>query len=124
MKGKNKNDDSQDANRRRNRGGAENEELVGGDDYEKWEAKNNDSITKIVVEFFPKYFLFFALCVGFWASRAPTDFAVALAYSEIIVRCVQVYAYYYNNQILVAACIAFGAFINVLLIFTGLVHKY
>ena len=65
VKGKNKNDDSRDANRPRNRNGGANEDALGGDDYEKWEAKNNDSITKIIVEFFPKYFLFFALCVGF-----------------------------------------------------------
>ena len=29
-------------------------------DYEKWEKKNNDSITKIIVNTFPKYFLFYA----------------------------------------------------------------
>lgn len=34
-------------------------------DYEAWEKKNNNSITKIIVNYFPKYFLFFAFCVGF-----------------------------------------------------------
>ena len=95
-----------------------------GHDYDIWESKNRDSITKIVVNFFPKYFLFYVLCVGFWASRAPTDFAVGLTYSEVLVRVVQVYAYYYNNKIVTIGCIGVGAAINFLLIFTGLIHKY
>lgn len=56
--------------------------------------------------------------------RAPTDFAVALAFSGIIVRIIHVYSYYYFNEILIAASIGFGAIINFLLIFTGLINKY
>jgi hypothetical protein len=34
-------------------------------DYEQWEMKNKNSITKIIVTTFPKFFLFFAFAVGF-----------------------------------------------------------
>mmetsp|Transcript_17568 Transcript_17568/g.15483 ORF Transcript_17568/g.15483 Transcript_17568/m.15483 type:complete len:184 (-) Transcript_17568:251-802(-) len=37
----------------------ENEELCR--DYEKWEMRNNNTISKIIANTFPKYFLFFAL---------------------------------------------------------------
>jgi hypothetical protein len=70
-------------------------------DYLNWTKRNNDSISKIIVTTFPKYFLFFAFCVGFCASRAPTDFAVGLTFSMVLVRIVHVYAYYYFNQILI-----------------------
>ena len=93
-------------------------------DFDIWENKNHDSITKIIVNYFPKYFLFYVLCVGYWASVAPTDFAVGLTYSEVLVRVVQVYAYYYNNKIVIAGTIGVGAAINFLLIFTGLINKY
>lgn len=93
-------------------------------DYEKWEEKNYNTISKVIVTTFPKYFLFFVFCVGFTASRAPTGFAVGLTYSMILVRIVQVYSYYYYNKIAIAGSLITGASINVLLLFTGLVHKY
>lgn len=34
-------------------------------DFDIWENKNHDSITKIIVNYFPKYFLFYVLCVGY-----------------------------------------------------------
>lgn len=95
-----------------------------GYDYLKWSKKNHDSISKIIVTTFPKYFLFFAFCVGYCASRAPTDFAVGLTYSMVLVRIVHVYAYYYYNQILIIGCVGFGAAINIILIFTALINKY
>lgn len=95
-----------------------------GYDYLKWSRKNNDSISKIIVTTFPKYFLFFAFCVGYCASRAPTDWAVGLTYSMVLVRIVHVYSYYYYNQILIIGCVGFGAAINITLIFTALINKY
>ena len=95
-----------------------------GQDYLRWSKKNHDSISKIIVTTFPKYFLFFAFCVGYCASRAPTDFAVGLTYSMLIVRIVHVYAYYYYNQILIIGCVGFGGAINIILIFTALINKY
>lgn len=93
-------------------------------DFDIWQNKNYDSITKIIVTYFPKYFLFYVLCVGYWASIAPTDFAVGLTYSEVLVRIVQVYAYYYNNKIVIAGTLGVGAAINFLLIFTALINQY
>lgn len=102
-------------------GGEEEEDTP---EYQAFRHKNWNSISKLIVDGFPKYFLFFAFSVGFWASRAPTDFAVALTYSHLIVRMVHVYAYYYYNPLMTAIAIGFAAFINFMLIFTGLIHKY
>lgn len=94
------------------------------EDYQRWDIKNKNSISKIIVNGFSKYFLFFAFCVGFCASRAPTDFAVGLTYSVVLTRIIHVYAHYYNNEILTIGAVGLGAFINLLLIFTGLIHNY
>ena len=91
--------------------------------YDEWDKKRRTSITNDIVEMYPRYFIFFASAVAFCAVRAPTDFAVALTYLAILCRILHVFGWYCHKKIIVGGGLGLGMFINVILIFTGLVHE-
>ncbi|CAI2375463.1 unnamed protein product [Moneuplotes crassus] len=117
-------DRSAHSDKPRRRGEDRKDEVEESPEYQEWYKNNNNSISKIIVNTFPKYFLFFAFCVGFTASRAPTGFAVGLTYSMVLCRIVQVYSYYYYNKIAIIGSIVICGVISIMLIFTGLIHQY
>ena len=86
--------------------------------FDDWLDRNFSG--RLVVSF-PQIFMWFAFCVCFSANKAPRDFAVGLAYSNILVHATLAFSMYAKRNLLFIGSFILQAVINWLLVWHALV---
>ena len=92
-------------------------------DYVAWEKNRMQSISTMIVEFFPSCMIFHTLIVSVCAVRSPTNFAVSAALFSMLMRIIMVAGYYMNKKLIYISASAMEIFINFMLLFIAMGYQ-
>lgn len=93
------------------------------EEHKKWKKGRLQSISSMIVEWFPNVMFFHTIFVGMCVVRAPTDFAVASALFALLMRIVMVFGFYCNKKSAWLGAAGIEVFCNFMLIFTAMGHN-